>query len=54
MIDTIILHPFLYRWKSQGFCTIFNKNKNNVIIPKPLKQQKTPKLKSYDQFFVNL
>ena len=54
MIDTIILYPFLYRWKSQGFCIISNKNKNNVTIPKPLQQQKTPKLKIYDRFFVHL
>ena len=43
MIDTI-LYPFLYRWKSQGFCTIFNKNNYSQALT-TTKNTKTEKLR---------
>ena len=49
MIDTICT-PSSTDEKAKAFVPFSVK----TTIPKPLQQQKTPKLKSYDQFFVNL
>lgn len=49
MIDTICT-PSSTDEKAKAFVPFSVK----TTIPKPLQQQKTPKLKSYNQFFVNL
>ena len=49
MID-IICTPSSTDEKAKAFVPFSIK----TTIPKPLQQQTTPKLKSYDQFFVNL